>query len=151
MPTITLTERISDPYFQVVRGGQLIPPPSQLQVGDVFLTNRPLYDPAGTVVGRVIFHATAIQELANGDRLVSGNGDHDFRDGVIAVQASFLLDSKQSTHPIIGGTGKYATARGTMTRRMIDSDTIELTYAYTVETDAASERVRLVHPDESRT
>jgi Dirigent-like protein len=132
MPTITRREHFSDPYFQVIRGGQAIPAPAQFAVGDVFLTNRPLYDPAtGNQDGTLTVRGAIIRDFPAGDQLCGFNAETEFDNGTIAVQGSFRFSTSQSIAAIVGGTEHFKFARGTVTRHVLDSNTVEFTYDYT--------------------
>jgi hypothetical protein len=132
MPTFKRRERFSDPHFQVMRGGQPIAPPAQFAVGDILLGDRPLYDPAtGTQDATLSFRGTIIRRFPNGDVLFGVNGEHKFNNGVIAIQDSFRFSTNQSTGAIVGGTGTFDKARGTVMRQILDPNTVEFTYDYT--------------------
>jgi len=134
MPKFKVRERFSDPYFQVIHFGPPVNPPAQFAVGDVLLGDRPLRDPAtGNQVGTLTFRGTVIRAFPNGDQLFGVNAEHrlKLRNGTFAVQDSFLFSSAQSTGAIVGGTGTFDKARGTVTRTVIDDNTVEFTYDYT--------------------
>jgi hypothetical protein len=101
-------------------------------VGDVLLGNRPLYDPAtNQQEGTLTFRVTVIRDLGGGDQLFGVNAEAKLFSGTFATQDSFQSKSNQSTGAIVGGTGTFDKARGTVTRRVIDPNTVEFTYDFT--------------------
>jgi Dirigent-like protein len=131
MRTFTLIEHYSDPYFQVIHEGKPISPPKKWTVGDVLLGQRPLRDPkTEDQVGVLVFHGTIIRVFPNNDALFGVNAEVYLYNGTIAVQSSFRLNSKEGIGAIVGGTGEFARAHGTVKRKVIDDDTGQFTYDY---------------------
>jgi hypothetical protein len=97
------------------------PPPTPVRLpGDGFLLREvPLIDPkTNNQVGRLIARVTYMQVSATPTTdplLYFGNADHHLQKGVISVQGSWRESETNPVFPIIGGTGKYKRARGTVT------------------------------------
>jgi hypothetical protein len=93
----------------------------------LLLVRRPLVDPqTNNQVGSFNARLTFMEVLA-GDVLFSGNADHQVPGGEICTQGSFLASDTTSVFAIVGGTGTYALARGTLTVQVVGS-TEQFTY-----------------------
>src|SRR4051794_25429138 len=103
------------------------------QRGDQLLVvERELKDPAtGKRVGILLGHLTYMQVLCRDDTvddaLLLGVAEHRLnggvipavKAGVISVQGSFRFSDEKPVFSIVGGTGAYEKARGTVTRRNV--------------------------------
>jgi hypothetical protein len=114
MPTFKLSIGAALGGFQEV----LARPSKGRRPGDGFLLiDQPLIDPkTNKQVGRLIARVTYMRLSNSGDPLLYfGNADHHLDDGVISVQGHWLETEKKHVFSIIGGTGDYKLARGTVT------------------------------------
>jgi hypothetical protein len=103
--------------------------------GDRFLIiERPLIDPnANKQVGTLIARLTFMQVSTAGQvLLLFGNAEHRLdqtpKKGVISVQGSWRTNDNPRVFSIIGGTGDYDTARGSVTFTTLSGGTEEITY-----------------------
>ena len=90
------------------------------KLGDLFSFHDEFYKWNGTKRGAHIGHAdgTAVY-LGHGMGQISGVGS--FAGGTVNVAGELSFSSRTSTLAVIGGTGAYATARGELTIRTINS------------------------------
>jgi hypothetical protein len=134
--TFQLLEDYAQDYEQRIRayGNQNSP-------GDLLLIDRPLFElPAqagqllGPQAGTLIARLTVIRILPptppNTEPVIlyAGNADHNLAAGVISGQGSFRSDDASAVFSIIGGTGTYALAQGTITLEFLPSNTGRFTY-----------------------
>jgi Dirigent-like protein len=115
MATLTLIGG-SPPNYVPVRAH----PPAEAPGDGFLLVERPLINPkTSQQVGRLIARVTWMDLPASGDTLYFGNADHHLdrtkKKGVISVQGSWRESETKSVFAIIGGTGDYKFARGTVT------------------------------------
>jgi hypothetical protein len=114
MPTFTLVIGSALGGFQEV----LARPSKGRKLGDGFLLiEQPLIDPkTNKQVGTLIASVKYMRLSHSGDPLLYfGNANHHLDDGVISVQGHWLETETKPVFPIIGGTGDYKLARGTVT------------------------------------
>jgi hypothetical protein len=114
MPTITLNVRPKQ-GDEVFLGAD----PNNPSPGDqILLVERELVNPQTNVkVGS--FNSRLTFMKTTGVLLFSGNADHELQGGVICTQGSFRSTDTQSVFAIVGGTGTYARARGTLTLQIV--------------------------------
>ena len=109
--------------------------------GDLLLIDRPLFQPPvqagqllGPQAGTLIARLTVIRILpptppnTKPVLLYAGNADHNLATGVISAQGSFRSDATSPVFPIIGGTGTYELAQGTITLDYLPSNRGRFTY-----------------------
>ena len=88
-----------------------------------------LLDPQTQIpVGRLIARLTFMKVLPHNNALVLGNADHHLdvgnyanAAGMISAQGSWRWSDPQPIFAIIGGTGRYEAARGTVTMQSINN------------------------------
>ena len=118
--TVTFTEldkgstfRFIDnaPKTKVVRGN-----PKKISAGDAFVTTAPLADPGGARIGELQAECTATHTTRRFDKAAFICwGDFTFSDGSTMAANVAGLTGQVTRGAILGGTGKYAGARGTFT------------------------------------
>jgi hypothetical protein len=99
--------------------------------GDQLLLDRPLLDKNGNRVATVQLRGTYIQIFAGNDPLMSFQASNIFKKGVINTQGTLrfsLFATTRQTFAIVGGTGRYKKAHGTVTVREVRPNLLELTY-----------------------
>jgi hypothetical protein len=107
---------------------------NQTSPGDLRLIDRPLFEPpaqagqllgpqAGTLIARL-----TVMRIFPPVFLYAGNADHNLAAGVISGQGSFRSDDASAVFSIIGGTGTYELAQGTITLEFLPSNTGRFTY-----------------------
>jgi hypothetical protein len=135
--TFQLLEDYTQGYEQRIRahGNQASP-------GDLRLIDRPLFQPpapqadqllgpqAGTLIARLTVMRIFPPTSPNTEPvlLYAGNADHNLVAGVISGQGSFRSDDASAVFSIIGGTGTYELAQGTITLDFLPSNTGRFTY-----------------------
>lgn len=134
--TFQLLEDYAQGYEQRIRahGNQTSP-------GDLLLIDRPLFQPpaqagqllgpqAGTLIARLTVMRIFPPTPPNTEPvlLYAGNADHNLAAGVISGQGSFRSDDASAVFSIIGGTGTYELAQGTITLDYLPSNRGRLTY-----------------------
>jgi hypothetical protein len=114
---------------------------NQTSPGDLRLIDRPLFEPpaqagqllgpqAGTLIARLTVMRILPPTPPNTEPvfLYAGNADHNLASGVISGQGSFRSDDASAVFSIIGGTGTYELAQGTITLEFLPSNTGRFTY-----------------------
>jgi hypothetical protein len=97
-----------------------LPPRTNKRVGDqLLLVRRPLVDPQTNIEVGSFNARLTVMEVPAGDVLFSGNADHEVPGGVISTQGSFNASDTTSVFAIVGGSGTYALARGTLTLTLV--------------------------------
>jgi hypothetical protein len=96
-----------------------VPPNTPLAAGDqIFIINRVLVDKKGNQKGTFVLHGTIVQVLSPADALMSFQGSNNiFNKGLINTQGVVKFSDLAAgvTFAIVGGTGKFKNARGTVT------------------------------------
>jgi hypothetical protein len=134
--TFQLLEDYAQDYEQKIRahGNQSSP-------GDLLLIDRPLFQPpaqagqllgsqAGTLIARLTVMRILPPTPPNTEPvlLYAGNADHNLATGVISGQGSYRSDDASAVFSIIGGTGIYELAQGTITLDFLPSKKGRFTY-----------------------
>jgi hypothetical protein len=115
---------------------------NQSSPGDLVLIDRPLFQPpaqagqllgpqAGTLIARLTVMRIFPPTPPNTEPvlLYAGNAEHILTaSGVISGQGSFRSDDASAVFSIIGGTGTYELAQGTITLDYLPSNRGRLTY-----------------------
>jgi Dirigent-like protein len=99
--------------------------------GDQLLLDRPLLDKNGNQVATVQLRGTYIRIFPDNDPLMSFQASNFFKKGVINTQGTLrfsLFARTRQTFAIVGGTGKFKKAHGTVTVREVGQNLLELTY-----------------------
>jgi allene oxide cyclase len=122
--TFTVIAHLSDPYIQQIDVGA-----PGTSAGDMLLIDRPLYDPkTGRQVGTSVAEGTFIRVFPDGDVLFAFNATNKLEGGELSTQGAFRFSEVESTFAIVGGTGAFARARGTVTLRTVDANTMQFTF-----------------------
>jgi hypothetical protein len=124
--TFTLLEHLAGAYQERIDLGA----PGQ-SAGDLFVAQRPLFDAkTGQEVGTLVIRSMTIRVFEGGDELIALDTNNELKDGAILTQRAFRLSELQSgvNLAIIGGTEAFARARGEVHARLIDPDTVQLTF-----------------------
>jgi hypothetical protein len=114
MPTITLIERPAAGDETELRASS-----SHWSPGDqLFIVERVLEDQNGNAAGSFVFRGTVVKVFPNDDPMLSFEGNNTVTGrGVINTQGvvRFSQFSNPVTFAIVGGTGDFDKARGTVT------------------------------------
>jgi hypothetical protein len=134
--TFQLIEDYEQDYEQRIRalGDQNSP-------GDLLLIHRTLFQPsaqagqllgpeAGTLIARLVVMRILPPSPPNTEPvlLYAGNADHNLAGGMISGQGSYRSDDVSAVFSIIGGTGTYELAQGTITLEFLPSKKGRFTY-----------------------
>lgn len=85
--------------------------------GDQFIFSEPEYDNSGDRIGKIAGHATIIRLVGDRDAIASFNVSLNLKGGRLEVQAAgkFSNFRNNPSFPIVGGSGQYSGAGGTIT------------------------------------
>jgi hypothetical protein len=134
--TFQLLEDYAQDYEQRIRahGNQTSP-------GDLLLIHRTLFQPpaqagqllgpqAGTLIARLTVMRIFPPTPPNTEPvlLYAGNADHNLAGGMISGQGSYRSDDVSAVFSILGGTGTYELAQGTITLEFLPSKKGRFTY-----------------------
>jgi len=123
MAKFTLIER---PGTGVKEPPRNSPPPNN--VGDqLLIIDRQLEDNGRNLAGTFVFRGTVVQRFAQNDIVVAFEATNKLNKGVINTQGVIRFADFRSangvTWAIVGGTRKYKKAHGTVTGKIVDSET----------------------------
>jgi hypothetical protein len=101
-------------------------PPPPDNPGDILLVvDRLLEDKHGNLRGTLVFRGVIIKKLAKDDLVVAFDATNTLNKGVINTQGVIRFNDLGSpngvTFAIVGGTGKYKKARGSVTGKLVNS------------------------------
>jgi hypothetical protein len=126
MATFTLFERPA-------KGDELPDPDTnpRRKPGDYLLIiERVLVNRRGTQRGTMTVRGTILRTFTGGDALWALQGHYKLRRGVINTQSVFRFNDLPNgvTFAIVGGTGRYRKAHGTVAARRLGPKSVELTF-----------------------
>jgi hypothetical protein len=107
------------------------PPPPRNPGDDLLIIERVLVDRNGKDRGRLSVRGTILREFGPNDALWSFQGNINIlKKGVINTQGVFRFPDIANgvTFAIVGGTGKFSKAHGTVTARRVGSNPVELKF-----------------------
>jgi hypothetical protein len=94
--------------------------PRGFSAGDQFLVRDRLFNLVpqfGRARGAVVGNDAAVMTILQGGRSGSYSGVAQLVDGSIAIKGVAPIDARTATMTVVGGTGRYARARGTVVIR----------------------------------
>ena len=95
----------------------------RLSVGDAFVFSSPLFNEANDRIGRLHVYCGVTRGGKFARASSQCNGTYALRDGSLAVSA--VLRGGEATIAVVGGTGAYEGARGSITDRDLPRDRTE--------------------------
>jgi hypothetical protein len=89
----------------------------EFSAGDTFLFAEPEFDTDGKQIGKSAGSGTAVRVFSNHDAIVELDVSLNLKGGRLEVQGAVRASNfgKTPQFPIVGGTGRYAGAGGTIT------------------------------------
>ena len=95
----------------------------RLSAGDAFVFTTPLFNEANRRIGTLHVYCAVTRGGTQRRAASQCNGTYDLRDGSLA--ASAVLAGDDATIAVVGGTGAYEGARGSITDRDLPRDRTE--------------------------
>jgi Dirigent-like protein len=82
---------------------------------EILFIERPLLDPSNNQQVGSFNARLKVMQNSGGVILLSNNADNELQGGVISTQGPLRTNAAQNVFAIVGGTGQYDQARGTVT------------------------------------
>jgi Dirigent-like protein len=128
--TLTFVERDKGSTFGFVDNPPKSPKhQNRFSAGDSFVFSNPLFDTSGKSIGRLHASCAADKPGSPTTATVVCHGAFRFQDGMVTVEVLSVVDAKDVTGAVTGGTGAYEGARGNVVSHNTKSganDTITL-------------------------
>lgn len=97
---------------------------------DLLIIERPLVDRNGRQRGTMTVRGTILRNLGNKNALWALQSHYKLQKGVINTQSVFRFNDLDNgvTFAIVGGTGKFKKAHGTVTPRRVGPNRVKVTF-----------------------